>query len=102
MGTWKSIHELMEQDYLNVSFAMYGNPKPDVTVTLGEDTLDIVSTAGSNPFTYNYTAKLQNANRNQCGKNMAFKAVGYTNMTFLTKINVSCKYTTVHLFVNDC
>ena len=64
-----------------------------VTATMEEETLTVVTTAGPNPYTYNYTLTLQNVSRNQCGKNITFKAVGYNNSTLSleTNINVTCK-----------
>ena len=99
-GAWKSSHEVVEHRILGVSFLLLGNPQPSVTATMEEETLTVVTTAGPNPYTYNYTLALQNASRNQCGKNITFKAVGYNNSTLSleTNINVTCKYITLYFF----
>ena len=90
-GAWKSSHRVVEHKNLDVSFILFGNPQPSVTATMEEET--VVTTAGPNPYTYNYTLTLQNVSRIQCGKNITFKAVGYNNSTLSleTNINVTCK-----------
>ena len=92
-GAWKSSHEVVEHKNLDVSFILLGNPQPNVTATMGEETLTVVTTAGPNPYTYDYTLALQNVSRIQCGKNITFKAVGYNNsiLSLGTNINVTCK-----------
>ena len=92
-GAWKSSHRVVEHRNLDVSFILLGNPQPNVTATMEEETLTVVTTAGPNLYTYDYTLTLQNASRNQCGKNITFKAVGYNDSTLSleTNINVTCK-----------
>ena len=92
-GAWKSSHRVVEHMNLDVSFILLGNPQPSVTATMEEESLTVVTTAGPNPYTYNYTLALQNVSRNQCGNNITCKAVGYNNSTLSleTNINVTCK-----------
>ena len=92
-GAWKSSHRVVEHRNLDVSFILLGNPQPNVTATMEEETLTVATTAGPNLYIYNYTLTLQNVSRNQCGKNITFKAVGYNNWTLSleTNINVTCK-----------
>ena len=92
-GAWKSSCRVVEDRNVDVSFILLGNPQPNVTATMEEETLMVVTTAGPNLYTHNYTLTLKNAGRIQCGKNITFKAVGYNNsiLSLGTKINVTCK-----------
>ena len=91
-GAWKSSHRVVEHRNLDVSYILFGNPQPSVKATVEDETLTVVTTAGPNPYTYDHTFTLQNASRNQCGKNITFKAFGYdSTLSLETNINVTCK-----------
>ena len=91
-AAWESSHRVVEHKNLDVSFILFGNPQPSVKATVEEEILTVVTTAAPNPYTYDYTFTLQNVSRNQCVKNITFKAVGYeSTLSLETNINVTCK-----------
>ena len=74
-----------------VSFELRGKPPPLVTAKFAGKATDVIKSNTRSALRYRYEATLENLKRDQCGKEMNFKANTYKTLTFNTKIIVSCK-----------
>ena len=79
----------------SLTVELEGNPRPNVTFTLDDDTISTVKvTTGDVYYKYKYEVMLPALYRKMNGKNLRYEAKGYKSSPLIGDIliNVLCKY----------
>lgn len=86
LGSWQSSDTLEEGTSKEISFIVYGKPRPSVTAHIGETQL-MVNSSFLRDLTYEYKTNVI-AERKNCGKNVTVKAIGFKEPSLTSEFTV--------------